>query len=74
MPTLVAIRPGCARKTGPQAKLAALLRMFTLAFPRSTAVGLQAAKDLVLLQPVLLPRPRRDVRLRRSFDPAHGHD
>jgi tetratricopeptide (TPR) repeat protein len=40
-----------ARAKGPQTKLAALLRMFTLAFPRSTAAGLRAARDIVLLQP-----------------------
>jgi tetratricopeptide (TPR) repeat protein len=36
---------------GQSAKLARLLRMFILAFPRSTAAGLQAAKDVLLLQP-----------------------
>jgi len=39
------------RVQGPQAKLAGLLRMFTLAFPRTTAVGLHAANDVVLLEP-----------------------
>jgi tetratricopeptide (TPR) repeat protein len=36
---------------GAQKRLAALLRMFTLAFPRTTAVGLHAASDVVTLQP-----------------------
>jgi len=40
-----------ARVQGPQRKLAAMLRMFTLAFPRTTAVGLHAAEDVVILQP-----------------------
>ena len=40
-----------AQKEGPKAKLAALLCMLTLTFPRNTAIGLQSAKDVVSLQP-----------------------
>jgi len=40
-----------ARVEGPQKKLAAMLRMFTLAFPRSMAIGLRVASDVVVLQP-----------------------
>ena len=36
---------------GPQRKLAALLRMFTLAFPRTTSAGLHAANDVVNMEP-----------------------
>ncbi len=40
-----------ARQPGPRVKLAAFLRMVALAFPLWTAAGLQAAKDVVLLEP-----------------------
>ncbi len=40
-----------ARVQGPQKKLAAFLRMVTVAFPRRTSIGLRAASDVVLLQP-----------------------
>jgi tetratricopeptide (TPR) repeat protein len=40
-----------ALKEGPYVKLAALLRMLTLSFPRSTTAGLDAAKSVVLLEP-----------------------
>ena len=40
-----------AQVEGKHAKLARLLRAFTLAFPLSTAAGLQAAKEVLLLQP-----------------------
>jgi hypothetical protein len=40
-----------AQKEGPKAKLAALLCMLTLTFPRDTAISLQSAKDVVALQP-----------------------
>lgn len=40
-----------ARVQGAQKKLAAFLRMVTVAFPRRTNVGLRAASDVVLLQP-----------------------
>ena len=40
-----------AKKAGRQAKLAKLLRMFVLAFPRSSAAGLKAAQEVVLLEP-----------------------
>ena len=39
-----------ARKEGPKAKLAALLCMLSLSYPRSTAIGLQSATDVVALQ------------------------
>jgi tetratricopeptide (TPR) repeat protein len=40
-----------AEKGGRQAKLAKLLRMLVLAFPRSSAGGLKAAQEVVLLEP-----------------------
>ena len=40
-----------AQKEGPKTKLAALLCMLTLSFPRTTAIGLQSAGDVVALQP-----------------------
>jgi tetratricopeptide (TPR) repeat protein len=40
-----------ATHEGPFDKLAALLRMVTLEFPRQSAVALQAAKDVVELEP-----------------------
>ncbi len=40
-----------AGREGPQAKLAALLRMLALAYPRLTAVGLQADRNMILLEP-----------------------
>jgi tetratricopeptide (TPR) repeat protein len=43
--------PRLERVEGPQKKLAALLRMFTLAFPRTTAAGLRAADAVVMMQP-----------------------
>ena len=39
------------RIQGPQKKLAALLRMLTLAFPRTTSAGLHAANDVVDMEP-----------------------
>ena len=39
------------RVQGPQKKLAALLRMLTLAFPRTTSAGLHAANDVVDMEP-----------------------
>ncbi len=39
-----------ARKAGPKAKLASLLCMLTLTYPRTTAIGLQSATDVVALQ------------------------
>ena len=44
-------RERLAGREGPQAKLAALLRMFALAYPRATAVGLQADRNMILLEP-----------------------
>ncbi len=40
-----------ALREGPKEKLAALLCMLTLTYPRRTAIGLQSSKDVVLLQP-----------------------
>ena len=45
------VRLDKARAGGGEREARGLLRTFTLAFPLSTAAGLQAAKEVLLLQP-----------------------